>query len=104
MPSGPVIRPDDAARRRHPAGQWRPDLARLAGAVADRLAVEGHPSPRFAASVLAQRGRLGMDRAAFAAHLGLDEATIAAAEDGVLPRDDAPPALTRLSLFDDAVP
>ena len=104
VPRGPVIRPDDAALHRHPSGQWRPDLMRLAGAVADRLAADGHPFPRFAASVLAQRGRLGMDRVAFAAHLGIDETTIAAAEDGLLPRADAPPALTRLSLFDDAVP
>ena len=95
--------PDDAARDRHPAGQWRPDLARLAGAMADRLAGEGHPFPRFAASVLAERGRLGMDRSAFAAHLGVDEPTIAAAEDGALSPADAPPALSRLSLFDDDV-
>lgn len=94
------MRPDDDARDRHPSGQWRPDLARMADAVADRLAGEGHPFPRFAASVLAERGRLGMDRATFAAHLGLDEPTIAAAEDGVLAPADAPPALSRLSLFD----
>lgn len=94
------MQPDDAARDRHPSGQWRPDLARIAGAVADRLAGEGHPFPRFAASVLAERGRLGMNRAAFAEHLGLDEPTVAAAEDGVLPPADAPLALSRLSLFD----
>ena len=104
IPTGPSVRPDDAARHRHPSGQWRPDLARLAGAVAERLAADGHPFPRFAASVLAQRGRLGLDRTGFAAHLSLDETTIAAAEDGGLPPADAPPALTRLSLFDDAAP
>ena len=103
MPTWLMMEADDAARRRHPSGQWRPDLARMAGAVADRLAGEGHPVPRFAASVLAERGRLGMDRGAFAAHLGLDEPTIAAAEDGILPPADAPPALSRLSLFDDEV-
>jgi hypothetical protein len=101
MPTWLVMQPDDAARDRHPSGQWRPDLARMAGVVAERLAEEGHPFPGFAASVLAERGRLGMDRTAFAAHLGLDEPTIAAAEDGMLPPADAPPALRRLSLLDD---
>jgi hypothetical protein len=101
MPIWPMMQTDDAARDRHPAGQWRPDLVRMAGAMADRLAGEGHPFPRFAASVLAERGRLGMDRVAFAAHLGLDEPIIAAAEDGALPPADAPLALSRLSLFDD---
>ena len=101
MPTWLVMQPDDAARNRHPSGQWRPDLARMAAAMAERLAGEGHPFPGFAASVLAERGRLGMDRTAFAAHLGLDEPTIAAAEDGVLPPDDAPIELSRLVLFDD---
>ena len=101
MPTWLMMQPDDAARDRHPSGQWRPDLARMAGAVADRLAGEGHPFPRFAASVLAERGRLGLDRANFALHLGLDEPTIAAAEDGVLPPADAPTELSRLSLFEE---
>jgi hypothetical protein len=96
MPTWLVMQPDDAARNRHPSGQWRPDLARMAGAMAERLAGEGHPFPGFAASVLAERGRLGIDRTAFAAHLGLDESTIAAAEDGALPPADAPPSLSRL--------
>jgi DNA-binding transcriptional regulator YiaG len=73
----------------------------MARAVAERLRTEGHPFPEFAASVLAERGRLGMDRGAFAAHLDLDETTIAAAEDGALSPRDAAPALVRLSLFDD---
>jgi hypothetical protein len=103
MPTWLMMQPDDAARDRHPSGQWRPDLARMAGAVADRLAGEGHPFPRFAASVLAERGRLGLDRANFALHLGLDERTIAAAEDGALSPVDAPPALMRLSLLGDDV-
>ena len=101
VPTSRSMAPEDEARDRHPAGQWRPDLLRMAGAMAERLAGEGHPFPRFAASVLAERGRLGMDRTTFAAHLGLDEFTIAAAEDGSLPPSDAPPALTQLSLFDD---
>jgi hypothetical protein len=103
MPTWPVMCPEDGARDRHPSGQWRPDLARLAAAVADRLAVEGHPFPHFAASVLAERGRLGMDRATFALHLGLDEPTIAAAEDGALAPADSAPALRALSLFGDDV-
>jgi len=103
MPTWLMMQPDDAARDRHPAGQWRPDLARMADAMADRLAGEGHPFPRFAASVLAERGRLGMDRTAFAAHLGLDEPTVAAAVLRGLPPTDAPPALVRLALFDDDV-
>jgi ribosome-binding protein aMBF1 (putative translation factor) len=90
---------EDEARDRHPAGQWRSDITRMARAVAERLRAEGHPFPEFAASVLAERGRLGMDRATFAAHLGLDEGTIAAAEDGSLAPTDAPASLTDLSRF-----
>jgi hypothetical protein len=100
VPTWLVMQPEDA-RERHPSGQWRPDLARMAGVMAERLAGEGHPYPRFAAAVLAERGRLGMDRTAFAAFLGLDEPTIAAAEDGMLPPSDAPAPLSRISRFDD---
>ena len=99
MPTSRSMAPEDDARHRHPAGQWRSDLARMARAVADQLEAEGHPFPEFAASVLAERGRLGMDRGEFAAHLELDEPTIAAAEDGALAPGDAPDSLTNLSLF-----
>ena len=73
----------------------------MARAVAQRLQAEGHPFPGFAASVLAERGRLGMDRTTFAAYLGLDEPTVAAAEEGALAPDDAPDSLSQLSLLDD---
>lgn len=71
-----------AARSRHPAGKWVPDLARMAWVVAARLSAQGHHRPDLAAAVLAERGRLGMDRGAFAAHLGIDEADVAWAEEG----------------------
>jgi hypothetical protein len=73
----------------------------MARAVAQQLESEGHPHAAFAARVLAERGRLGLDRTAFADHLGLDEATVAAAEDGALAPAEAPSELATLSLFDD---
>jgi DNA-binding transcriptional regulator YiaG len=54
-----------------------------------RLASAGHPWPEFAAAVLAERGKAGLDREAFAAALGVSVATLAGVEDGVL-GDTAP--------------
>lgn len=72
------------ARARHPTSRRHPDLARMTARMADRLASEGHPWPDFAATVMAERGRAGMDREAFAATLGVSEEVLAGVEDGVL--------------------
>jgi hypothetical protein len=52
--------------------------------VAEQLRSEGHPWPDEAAAMLAQRGRLGLDRASYARHLGIDPLRLAALEDGVM--------------------
>lgn len=52
--------------------------------LADRLASEGHPWADFAAAVLTERGRAGVDRVAYAGILGVSEETLAGVEDGVL--------------------
>jgi hypothetical protein len=75
-----------AAKRRHPATGWQPDLGRMAERMAGRLRCEGHPWPEYAAALLAERGRLGLDRAAFAARIGVDHALLVALEDGGQPR------------------
>jgi hypothetical protein len=74
-----------AAKRRHPATGWQPDLGRMAERMAGRLRGEGHPWPEYAAALLAERGRLGLDRAAFAARLGMDHEMLVALEDGGVP-------------------
>ena len=72
------------ARARHPTSRRRPDLARMAARMAERLAAEGHPWPDFAAAVIAERGRAGVDRGTFARRLGVSEEMLAGIEDGVL--------------------
>lgn len=72
------------ARSRHPTSRHRPDLARMAARLADRLARDGHPWPDFAAAVIGERGRAGLDRAAFAGRIGVSEEMLAGVEDGVL--------------------
>jgi hypothetical protein len=54
--------------------------------VAERLAADGHPWPEVAAVFLGERGRVGLDRAAFASRLGIDPGLLAAIEDGDDPR------------------
>jgi hypothetical protein len=54
----------------------------MTGRVADRLRAEGHPWPDEAAALLAERGRLGLDRKSFARHFGIDPIRLAAVEDG----------------------
>ena len=56
----------------------------MAARLADRLSSEGHPWPEFAAAVLSERGRAGLDRAAFAHLMGVSEEMLAGVEDGVL--------------------
>ena len=72
------------ARARHPTGRRQPDLARMTARLTDRLSSEGHPWPDFAAAVVAERGRAGVDRQAFARLLGVSEEVLAGVEDGVL--------------------
>jgi hypothetical protein len=90
---------EEAARDRHPAGQWRGNVKRMAHALAARLAAEGHPYPELAASVMAERGRRGETREEYARTSNLDLATIVAAEEGELAPDDVPPQLRELSQF-----
>lgn len=72
----------DRARQRHPAASWAPDHELLRRLLADQLAAEGHPWPRLGATLLGVRGLLGLDRAAFAAAMGIDPGRLAAMEDG----------------------
>lgn len=72
----------EAARARHPTRPRHPDLARMTGRLADRLASEGHPWPDLAAAVMAERGRAGLNRESFAEVLGVSEDTLAGVEDG----------------------
>lgn len=72
------------ARARHPTSRRRPDLARMTARLVDRLASEGHPWPDFAAAVIAERGRAGLDRETFAGTLGVSAEGLAGVEDGVL--------------------
>ena len=72
------------ARARHPTGRGYPDLARMTARLADRLSSEGHPWPDFAAAVIAERGRAGVGRQAFAGMLGVSEEMLAGVEDGAL--------------------
>ena len=71
-----------AARSRHPSNGWRPDLEGVKRRVADQLRSEDHPWPDLAAALLAERGRLGVDRTAFAARIGIGEAALSDLEEG----------------------
>ena len=55
--------------------------------LADRLASEGHPWPDFAAAVIAERGRRGLDRKAFAEAMAVSEEMLAGVEDGLVDHD-----------------
>lgn len=72
------------ARARHPSRRRCPDLARMTARLADRLSSEGHPWADFAAAVIAERGRAGVDRQAFARLHGVSKEMLAGVEDGVL--------------------
>ena len=72
----------DDCRSRHPSAQWQPDMERLKRAVGDRLRAEGHPWPDTAATVLAMRGSLGLEREEFAALLGTPVTGLRALEEG----------------------
>jgi len=55
--------------------------------VAEHLDSEGHPWPDFAAAVLAERGRRGLDRNAFAEALAVSAEMLAGVEDGLVDHD-----------------
>jgi hypothetical protein len=74
------------AQVRHPSAGWRPDLDRMTRRVAEQLTSEGHPWPQLAAAILADRGRLGLERAAYASLSGIDLLALEALEDGTAPR------------------
>ncbi|MFN8040191.1 MAG: hypothetical protein U0Q07_13350 [Acidimicrobiales bacterium] len=78
-----------------PATDWSADLTGYLERQAERLAARGVPHPDAAAAALAARGRLGLDRDAFARRLRLPATTVAAAEAGRLPLDRFPPPLAR---------
>lgn len=87
---------DDGARGRHPSNGWQPNADRLTARVAEMLASEGHAAPDLAAAVLAERGRLGLDRSAFATTLGIDEQVLRGVEDGTIAAAEAPAVLRAL--------
>ena len=74
--------PAAQARARHPAGQWHPDMERMRRRVAVELAKEGHRWPEVAATLLAARGSLDLDRAQFAALLRTSPELVAGVEEG----------------------
>lgn len=47
-----------------------------------QLRAEKHPWPEMAATLMAARGRMGLDRAEFAAALGIGEEVVEGLEDG----------------------
>src|SRR5260370_31513446 len=71
-----------AARSRHPSNGWRPDLEGVKRRLADQLRSEDRPWPDLAAALLAERGRLSVDRTAFAARIGIGEAALSDLEEG----------------------
>ena len=74
---------EQACRSRHPSSAaWRPDLGRMTRRMAAMLRDEGHPWPDAAAALLAERGRLGLDREAFAARIGVPVTLVVVIEDG----------------------
>ena len=74
--------PAAQARTRHPAGQWHPDMERLRRRMAVELAKEGHRWPEVAATLLAARGSLDLDRRQFAALLRVSAEIVAGVEEG----------------------
>jgi DNA-binding transcriptional regulator YiaG len=79
-----------ASRLRHPAMRQAIDLDRMRRREAARLAEEGHPWPVEAAMILAARGRMGLDRTAFAATLGVPEQVVTDLEEGTGSATGAP--------------
>jgi hypothetical protein len=70
-----------------------PDLTRLVERLAARLADEGARHPVAAAVAIACRGRSGLDRAPFAASIGIDTDIVTACERGDVAFADLPAPL-----------
>lgn len=86
----------EAARRRHPSTRSPVAGGALRGCVAAIVGRTGAAHPEVAASVLAVRGRSGLDPEAFARRAGVEVAVLLAAEAGELGRDQLPGALRRM--------
>ncbi len=89
--------PAAAAKDRHPASAWRPDLDRFRARMAERLVEEGSRWPDFVAAVLQTRARLGVDQAGLAELLGVDTSVVADMEASRLPPSQAPLGLAALA-------
>lgn len=76
------------AQTRHPASQWSADVGRLRQLMVLKLRSEEHPWPEMAATLMAARGRMGLDRAEFAAALGIAEEVVEGLEDGTASAGD----------------
>lgn len=73
------------------AGEPRGDLTLLCLRLAEELHSDGAEHPVAAALAVAARGVSGLEPAAFARHLGWDEATVRATESGLVGFADLPP-------------
>lgn len=72
------------------SGSWDTDQTLLCERLAERLRHQGSAHPVAAAVALAVRGSLGLDRAAFAARIGLDVVELERIDDGAVPLDALP--------------
>jgi hypothetical protein len=68
----------------HPSSRWAPDLDLCRRRLHETLVSEGAPFPNAGAAALVARALAGMDRGAWAASRGVDEAVVAAAERGAV--------------------
>jgi recombinational DNA repair ATPase RecF len=74
---------------------WAPDFGALERRLRRRLAEEGHPRASLAASVIVDRGRSGLSRAAYVPRMGISEEELARLEAGRRPRPSGPGAVLR---------
>jgi DNA-binding transcriptional regulator YiaG len=86
----------EAARRRHPSTRSPVSVLGLRHRVADALELGGAPHPEVAATILALRGRTGLDGHDFARRAGVDARLLARVERGEVARDELPGALRRM--------
>jgi hypothetical protein len=86
----------EESKARHPTA-WRPDMSRMRMRMAEVLASAGVAHPDVAASALAARGALGLDRQCFAQLLALDESMVVAVEGGAVAATAVPPSMRALT-------